>query len=118
MSKFGLVDDEEPTRMPENTPSFSERLAAFPTVAPKHIIDIQAMDAAAAPHGFVSREPSPTQAAPYQQGRRRRLVAVEPTRHLAIRLAASQYDRFVAYADRQKLTYHEALVRLLEAAGD
>ena len=118
MSKFGLIEEEEPISTVPNTPSFSERLAAFPTVAPKHTIDIEAMDAAAAPHGFVSRESSPAQSVPRQQGRRRRIVTVEPTRHLAIRLAASQYDRFVAYADRHKLTYHEALIRLLEAAGE
>ena len=37
-----------------------------------------------------------------------------PTRHLAIRLSASAYNRFVAYADHHKLTYHEALIRLMD----
>ena len=117
MNKFGLLDEEEAK---ETDPSsFSEKLASFPSAAPKHRIDIAAMDAAAAPHGFVSREAgtfsSPVQLA---QGRRRRLSSSEPTRHLAIRLTTTQYDRFVAFADKHKLTYHDALARLLDSAGD
>jgi hypothetical protein len=37
-------------------------------------------------------------------------------RHLAIRLPVSQYDRFVAFADRFKATYPEALKKLLDGA--
>lgn len=117
MNKFGLLDEGEDEATELAT--FSEKLASFPPAASKHRIDVAAMDAAAAPHGFVSREagvsPSPIQ---LQQGRRRRISSSEPTRHLAIRLTASQYDRFVAYADRHKLTYHDALARLLNSAGD
>ena len=117
MNKFGLFDEEE-TEVTEAA-SFSERLASFPPAAPKHRIDIAAMDAAAAPRGFVSREAGPSPPAlQLQQGRRRRLSSSEPTRHLAIRLTATQYDRFVAYADRHKLTYHDALARLLDSAAD
>ena len=120
MNKFGLLDDEDAEEnVPEPAATFSEKLASFPSAAPKHRIDVAAMDAAAAPHGFVSREarvvPVPFQVAP---SRRRRLTPAEPTRHLAIRLTASQYDRFVAYADRHKLTYHDALGRLLDHTSD
>jgi hypothetical protein len=129
MNKFGLLDDPSddlPDERPAPAPSLSERLAAFPPAARRHAIDLRAVDAAAAPHGFTSREPLPSQPAlppspaPMMMGyggRRRRVIPTEPTRHLAIRLPESQYDRFVAYADDMKLTYHEALIRLLDEAG-
>ena len=120
MSKFGLMEDpEQSVESPTSTALFSEKLASFPTAAPKHRIDIAAMDEAAAAHGFVSREVPHTPATPYPPaGRRRRIVPVEPTRHLAIRLVASQYERFVAYADKHKLTYHDALAQLLDHEND
>lgn len=119
MNKFGLLDEDAAVEEMTGQPSFSEKLASFPAAAPKHRIDIAAMDAAAAPHGFVSREVvTSTTPLTTQQSRRRRLSPVEPTRHLAIRLSTSQYDRFVAYADRHKLTYHDALGRLLDNTTD
>ena len=51
-------------------------------------------------------------------GRRRRAVPAEPVRHLAVRMIQSQYDRFVGYADRYQLTYHDAIKKLLDAAGE
>lgn len=163
MSKFGLMDGE-PEQNEQDTaptqPSLSDRLARFGAVAPRPQVDLAAADAAAAQHGFVSREAPPPVAqqpyagyvAPGYQGgagygqpaqgypapgydgagypvqgyppqsqfgapsrmRRRRNMPMEPTRHLAIRLTASQYDRFVAYADLHRLTYHEALVQLMD----
>lgn len=110
MSKFGLLDDDEPEE------SLTDRLALFQPVRPRALGDVAAMDAAAAEHGFVSREapaPAPPSAA-RPLVRRRRAVPAEPTRHLAIRLTASAYDRFVAYADRHQLTYHDALSQLLD----
>lgn len=120
MSKFGLMDDpDERVDTPTSPAGFSEKLASFPTTTPKHRIDIAAMDEAAAAHGFVSREVPSTPATLYPPGgRRRRIVPVEPTRHLAIRLVASQYERFVAYADKHKLTYHDALAQLLDHEND
>lgn len=117
MNKFGLIDDsQEPLDTPSSTALLSEKLATFPLAAPKHRIDVAAMDAAAAAHGFISREvPNIPIQAPSAAGRRRRIVPIEPTRHLAIRLTASQYDRFVAYADRHKLTYHDALAQLMDS---
>ncbi len=107
-NKFGLLEAEEDAAADT---SLADRLAAFPVVT-RHAVDLAAVDAAAAAHGFVSRE------AGEGSGRRRRAIPSEPTRHLAIRLVASAYDRFVAYADRHKLTYQEALVRLLDTSGD
>ena len=117
MSKFGLLGDEEAdaTAEPE---SLSNKLAAFSAVRPRTPIDLQAVDAAAAPHGFVSREASATPSVSMAQGRRRRAVPAEPVRHLAIRLGASQYDRFVAYADRYQLTYHDSIKKLLDSVGE
>jgi len=108
INKFGLLDDEE-----DVTPPLADRLAAFPVVSPRPAVDLAAVDAAAASHGFVSREAAPLPVQP--PARRRRAIPSEPTRHLAIRLTASAYDRFVAYADRYKLTYHDALVQLMDA---
>jgi hypothetical protein len=112
MNKFGLLDDESGTRAEEQEVTISERIAAFPPVRSRGHVDFAAIDAAAAQHGFVSREIS--EAHETRSGRRRRTVPSEPTRHLAIRLTETAYDRFVAYADRHKLTYHEALIHLLD----
>ena len=117
MNKFGLVSDEEDLLQTTNT-SLSDILASFPAAAPKHRIDVAAMDAAAAPHGFVSREAASTTPPQARVSRRRRINPAEPTRHLAIRLTESQYERFVAYADRFKLTYHDALSSLLDKVID
>jgi len=106
-SKFGLIDD------PDDVVERSEGkidLTGFTPVRKRSPIDLAEVDAAAAPHGFVSRE------APRE--RRRRAVRSEPTRHLAVRMVKSQYDRFVGYADRYKLTYHDAITKLLDAAGE
>ncbi len=113
MNKFGLLREEEEV-VAGPSDNFSERLAAIPATSTRHRIDLAAADAAAAQHGFVSREATVAG----QSSRRRRFTPVEPTRHLAIRLTTTQYDRFVAFADRHKLTYHEALVRLLESSPD
>jgi hypothetical protein len=118
-NKFGLMDDDV-SESSGASQTLSEKLTAFPAVRARAPIDLAAVDAAAAPHGFVSREAtsSPVQAVPH--GRRRRAVPVptEPTRHLAIRLVESQYNRFLAYADLHKLTYHDALKKLLDGAGE
>lgn len=117
MSKFGLPEpDEAPDASSEQ--SMSDRLAAFPSKRERHVIDIAAVDAAAATHGFVSRESTTSTGTAAQRNRRRRVMPLEPTRHLAIRLLSSQYDRFVAYADRHQLTYHDAIVQLLDRSSD
>lgn len=109
MNKFGLEPDE-----PETVgPNLAQRLAAFPPVPPRPRLDLAAVDAAAAPHGFISREAGGLNASS-SPSRRRRIGVAEPTRHLAIRLTLRQYDAFVAYADEHELTYQDAIVKLLD----
>ena len=117
MSKFGLLDDDDTQVLPSHTTTISDRIAAFAPIRSRGVIDLEAIDAAAAPHGFISRE-SAEGGLLRPAGRRRRAIPSEPTRHLAIRLNEKGYDRFVAYADRYKLTYHEALIRLLDLVGE
>jgi hypothetical protein len=117
MNKFGLMsaDDADDTHAGSEQ-SLADRISSFPTVRPRLSPDLEAIDAAAAQHGFVSREAvQPLEA--QTTGRRRRAVPTEPTRHLAIRLPSSGYDRFVAYADKKRLTYHDALLSLLDDLG-
>ena len=114
-SKFGLIDD------PDDVVERSEGkidLSGFAPVKKRSPIDLAEVDAAAAPHGFVSREAAPVFAEAASPGRRRRAVPSEPTRHLAVRMVQSQYDRSVGYADRYKLTYHDAITKLLDAVGE
>jgi hypothetical protein len=108
MSKFGFDPMGEPAA--NNANAFAQKLANFPPSAPRSPINLSEVDAAAAPHGFVSREP--------RVGRKRRTLASEPKRHFSFMMPASQYDRFIAYADRHRLTYHEAISRLLDGAAD
>lgn len=117
MNKFGLLDESAEERL-KGDASIDHKIALFSAVRPKMVVDVEAIDAAAAQHGFTSREPASRGDAPLSSGRRRRAVPSEPSRHLAIRLPSSGYDRFVAFADRQKLTYHDALIRLMDKAGE
>jgi hypothetical protein len=114
-SKFGLID--EPDDVVERSDGKID-LSGFAPVQKRAPIDFAEVDAAAAPHGFVSREATPVITEASAHGRRRRAVPSEPTRHLAVRMVQSQYDRFVGYADRYKLTYHDAITKLLDAAGE
>ena len=113
MSKFGLESDG--SRGDDEARDLATRLAAFPPAAPRPRIDLPEVDAAAAAHGFISRESNPYPTA--AQGRRRRLGRIEPTRHLAIRLPVTLYERFVEFADDHQLTYHDALAKLLADSG-
>ncbi len=113
------MQDPEEKQTAASTQSISEKLASFPQVRPRPPLDLAAVDAAAAPHGFISREGvTPFPKGHLQRGRRRRATPPEATRHLAIRLVDKEYERFVAYADRHQLTYHDALSRLLDHAVD
>jgi hypothetical protein len=115
-SKFGLIDDADEV---EGRPEGKIDLSGFAPVQKRSPINFAEVDAAAAPHGFVSREAPPViPEAATTHGRRRRAMPSEPTRHLAVRMVQSQYDRFVGYADRYKLTYHDAIMKLLDAAGE
>lgn len=114
-SKFGLISDADDA--PERSDGRID-LSGFAPVQKRSPVNFAEMDAAAAPYGFVSREAAPAITGGATHGRRRRAVPSEPTRHLAVRMVESQYDRFVGYADRYKLTYHDAIKRLLDAAGE
>lgn len=118
MSKFGLLESDADPTVDPTQPTISERIAAFTSERQRHVIDLAQVDAAAAPHGFVSREATKNAIELSPRGRRRRAVPPEPTRHLAVRLTSSQYDRFVAFADRYQLTYHEALIQLMDRASE
>jgi hypothetical protein len=113
-SKFGLIDDPDDSGRSEGKID----LSGFAPVQKRSPIDLAEVDAAAAPHGFVSREAVPVVAEAATHGRRRRAVPAEPVRHLAVRMIQSRYDRFVGYADRYQLTYHDAITKLLDAAGE
>jgi hypothetical protein len=124
-NKFGLVDDPED----QNSPRPSLDLSSFAPVKRRAPIDLVEVDAAAAPHGFVSRESVPSSivadapsasavAMPAATHTRRRLARAEPSRSLAVRMVVPEYDRFVAYADRHQLTYHEAIKKLLDDVGE
>lgn len=114
-SKFGLMDDaDDVVARPEGKID----LSGFAPVQKRSPVDLAEVDAAAAPHGFVSREATPRITELTVSGRRRRAVPAEPTRYLAVRMVQSQYDRFIGYADRYQLTYHDAIKKLLDAAGE
>ena len=108
MSKFGFDPEDDSMEVSKN--DLANKLASFPPSAPKTAIDLAAVDAAAAPHGFISREAGKI--------RKRRVVPTEPKRQLSVMLPESKYNRFVAYADRHRLTYEEAISRFLDGAVD
>jgi hypothetical protein len=112
--KFGLMDDSDEGAMP---PERKIDLSSFAPVQKRPTMDLAEIDAAAAPHGFISREARATSSVFTHMGRRR-AVPAEPARQLAVRMVESQYARFVAYADRHQLTYHDAIRRLLDQAGE
>ena len=107
MSKFGL--DLDPQEAVAEKNDLASKLANFPPSIAKTSVDLVAMDAAAATHGFISREATPR--------RRSRVVPSEPKRQLSILMPISRYDRFVAYADENRMTYEEAINHLLDQAG-
>ena len=111
MSFFELEPKLEEQTAP--APSLKDKIASFTTTRPRPSLNLAEVDAVAAPHGFSSREP-------VKPRMRRRLGAVdnEPTRHLAMRCRASVYERFLRFADREQLHYHDALERLLEIAEE
>ena len=102
MSKFGFDLEEDGAGKSD----LANKLASFPPSTPRTGINLAEVDAAAAPHGFISREAG--------KGRKRRVVPSEPKRQLSIMMPVSKYERFVAYADRHRLTYEEAISQFLD----
>jgi hypothetical protein len=132
-SKFPLGNIGKPAEVQagETTIQFADRLKQFAPAGPRPIVDPVELDAAAAKHGFVSREPSPVGIAESPKpspvrmvqeqkgaGRRRRSIDRGPTRALNFRLHEDEFIRFLSFADRYKLTYPDAIVRLLDIAGE
>jgi hypothetical protein len=113
-SKFGLLDDPTEGEIPDGRID----LSGFPPVQRRAPIDLVQVDAAAAHHGFISREATPIVADLPPARRRRRAVPAEATRYLAIRMVESQHSRFINFADKYELTYHDAIKALLDAAGE
>lgn len=109
--KFGLgLDEPESASQSQGTgPSLASMISTLPNPKPRPVVSIQQLDAAAAPHGFTSRENKVVQ--------RRRIPGNEPSKHLAMRLKVSDYKRFQDYADENRLSYPEAFRKLMDAAG-
>lgn len=110
MASFGLEDlptDQSSASSPRT--DLSTRIASFKATSPRRI-DTAIVDAAAAPHGFTSREPAPP--------KRRRVAPREPRpNNMGIRLSDGEKARFVGFADQHKLqNYSEAIVKLLDIA--
>ncbi len=113
-SFFGL--NETAARQGEDNNSaedLSVRLANFPSTKSRRI-DTEAVDAAAAKYGFISREP----AGGRSLLRRRRVPPKEKRpNNMGIRLSDAEKERFVNFADRHRLpNYADAIVMLLDIA--
>jgi len=112
--KFGLMDDAD--ELDEGVDRKID-LSSFAPVKKRSPIDVVEMDAAVAPHGFISREATPGPVE-FVKHRRRTALPRTATRYLAIRMDEPQYVRFLTYANRYELTYHDAIKKLLDAAGE
>jgi hypothetical protein len=78
-----------------------------PSMEPQHRIPDAKIDEVGERHGFVSREPT-------QKIVRRK--EAEPSANLNIRPPISTYNRFVAWAMEERLSYPEALKELMDRA--
>lgn len=130
--RFGLKNNETSPERESETPDLSARLRTFPMGGsePLPTINFAEVDAAGERRGFVSREASspvanstpPGHAEPLpnlqERPRKRRRIETEPTRDLSFCMGYTEFDRFVAFADRHKLTYRQAVVRLLDIAAN
>jgi hypothetical protein len=104
---FNLPTIESPDEAPPTT-SIANRLAHIrPATTPVvHRPNFAESDAAAAEKGFVSRE------ARTPKPRRKKVKVTKRT--LGVRVPEPDYDRFVAIADKLKVGYEDALLRLIE----
>ena len=100
----------------EGGPSAFDRIAEIkPRQTPVTGVDQKAIDAAAAASGFTTREPSPPAEVHYTIPRRKR-EAIEPLHALSMRAPVSVVQRFIDYAEAEKLSYPKALAKLLDIA--
>jgi hypothetical protein len=105
--KFGFTSEQPPSEQ-------DLALQFRPTPVSRKNLAIEEVDRVAEAAGFSSRERGAATAAP----RRRRSVAPQPSRHLAIRMPESLFNRFLRYADRHQLTYNDAIAQLLDAVKE
>jgi hypothetical protein len=106
-SKFGFTPEEPP-------PEKDLALQFKPTPISRKNVAVEEVDRVAEAAGFSSRERGPAPVAP----RRRRSLAPQPSRHLAIRMPEPLFNRFLRYADRHQLTYNDAIAQLLDLAQE
>ena len=114
--KFGLGNLVESAAPPdtERNNDISSRLAGFPKPAPRVRINPEEVDAAAAPHGFVSREPQPPITTNEARGRRK--IPKEQTTNVGMQVPDSDYERFRVFANRHGVPFYKALGILLDIA--
>ena len=110
MADFGLKADEPATPKPQVNVGLISSIK--PRVSPRPIPHMAESDKAAEASGFTSREPGP-KFEPYIRPARRKRKQ-EQTYPLSMRAPVSILQRFIAYAERHKLSYPFALERLLE----
>lgn len=114
-SFFGLNQTSAAKQGEETDPAqdLSARLSSFPSTKPRRV-DTEAVDAVAARHGFTSREPTPTRSLL----RKRRVPPKEKRpNNMGIRLSDAEKERFIDFADRNRLpNYADAIVLLLDIA--
>lgn len=114
MSNFlDLEPEEQKPLEPSPRSDLKHLLSKVPMATAPTRLHPEVSDKLAAVHGFASREA--VQPAKMVGGRRQiRGVPVEETRQLSIRMPLSLYNDFLAYADREKMTYNEAIRALLD----
>ena len=113
MSNFLDLDPEEQDGVAPSRPDLKQMLAKVPLAAAPTRLHPEVSDRLATAHGFASREAA--QSPKFVGGRRQaRGVPVEETRQLSIRMPLSLYNDFLAFADRERMTYNEAIRALLD----
>jgi len=110
MADFGLKSEEPAVPKPQVNVSLLSNIK--PREAPRPTSHVAESDRAAEATGFTSREPGP-KFEPYIRPARRKRKQ-EQTYPLSMRAPVSILQRFIAYAERHKLSYPFALERLLD----
>jgi len=112
MSNFLDLDD-----LPEEKPEagdLRELITRIPLASPKPHLHPDISDRLAVQHGFTSRDHSASPPPSFAGGRRQPRGRAEETKQLSIRMPLSLYNDFLAFADRERLTYNEAIRALLD----
>lgn len=113
MSNFLDLEPEDQETASSPKPDLRQILSKVPLASAPTRLHPEVSDKLAAVHGFASREG--VKPAQVVGGRRQvRGVPVEETRQLSIRMPLSLYNDFLAFADRERMTYNEAIRALLD----